>query len=444
MASLRRSLGLFDATMVNVGVMIGATIFLTAADVARLLPHPLLQLAAWVVAALFSLSGALTMAELGASLPRAGGLYVYLGEAFGPAWGFLYGWALFVVIQTAAIAAVAVAFASYASHFVPLGPAARELCAALTVGLITAINVLGVRTGVITQNVVTLCKVGLMIGLLALALFLGGADARNLTDARAPIVAANVGWGAFGAALIGPLFAFDGWISTSYMAGELAQPTRTLPRAAFASVVLVAILYFAVNATYLAVLGASGVATSKLVAAETAHALLGARGADLAAAMVVIATLGSLHGLVLSGARVTYAMADEGLFWRAAARIHPRFATPAVALAAQGAVATALVFAGGFERLLTACLFASWLFYAMGGLALFVLRRRPDLPRPYRVWGYPVLPAVFVAFAAYLLIATVAAAPRDAALGSALLATGLPAYWLFRRHRGATRAADPQ
>jgi APA family basic amino acid/polyamine antiporter len=434
---LRRTLGLLDTVMVNVGVMVGSAIFLTASDVARAVAHPALQLGAWVVAAIFSLFGALTIAELGASLPHAGGLYVYLREAFGAPWGFFYGWALFVVIQTAAIAAVGVAFATYCGHFVALSALAAQLVAVVIIALLTALNVLGVRQGVVTQNVVTAAKLAVMLGLIALAFSRGPAGALgNLTHAPAtgPMPA---GLAALGGALIGPLFAFDGWITTSYIGGEVKRPERNVPLCALASVAIVTALYLGINAAYLYILGPTGVAHSPLVAADTAQALIGARGADLAAAMVIVATLGALNGNILGGARVFYAMAEEGLFPRSLARIHPRLGTPAVALAAQGAVSIALVFTGRFDQLLTACLFASWLFYALGGLAVFVLRRRKDLPRPYRVWGYPVVPALFVAFAALLLVATVAAAPRDAAVGTALLATALPAYAVFARRRRA-------
>jgi APA family basic amino acid/polyamine antiporter len=426
-------MGLLDATMVNVGVMVGSAVFLTAGEVARALPHPLLQLAVWAVAALFSLAGALTIAELGAALPEAGGLYVYLREAFGAPWGFFYFWALFLVSQTAGIAAVAVAFATYCGHFIPLSARGAQLLAVVAVAALTGLNVLGVREGVVTQNLVTLAKLAVMVGLVGLA-FGGHAGAwSHLTEG--PPAPRWPGLAALGAASIGPLFAFDGWITTSYVAGEVKRPGRTLPLTALASVAIVTALYLAINAAYLYVLGSSGVARSPLVAADTARALIGPRGADLAAAMVMVATLGALNGNILGGARVFYAMAEAGLFFRPLGRIHPRFATPAAALAAQGLVSVALVFTGRFEQLLTSCLFASWLFYALGGLAVFVLRRRPDLPRPYRVWGYPVVPALFVLFAALLLASTVVAAPRDAALGTALLATALPAYLWFARRR---------
>jgi APA family basic amino acid/polyamine antiporter len=431
MTGLRRSLSLFDAVMINVGVIVGSAVFLTAGDVARALPHPALQLATWVVAAAFSLAGALTIAELGAAMPRAGGLYVYLREAFGAPLGFLYGWALFVVIQTAAIAAVAVAFAAYVGHFVPLSPTGERLVATAGIAALTGLNVLGVREGVVTQNVVTLAKLAVMIGLVALAFGSGHGAASNLVTL--PAGARAGGLIAFGAALIGPLFAFDGWITTSYMGSELCEPERNVARTAIASVAIVTVLYFALNTAYLYVLGSEKVAAGTLVATDTAEALLGRRGADLAAGLVVIALVGALNGNILAGARVYYAMAQEGLFVRAAARIAPRFGTPAVALVAQALVSIALVYTGRFEQLLTNCLFASWLFYALGGIAVFVLRRRADIQRPYRVWGYPFVPGAFVAFAALLLVSTIVSAPRDAAVGSALLATGVPAYVWFRR-----------
>ncbi len=428
MTELRRSLGLLDAIMVNVGVMVGSAVFLTASDVARALPHPLLQLGTWVVAAIFSLAGALTIAELGAAFPQAGGLCVYLREAFGPFWGFFYGWALLVVIQTASIAAVAVAFASYCGHFLALPPGGKELLAVASIVALTAVNVRGVREGVWTQNVVTFAKLAVICALVVLAFAGSAGSPSNLAGPSRPFVLAGVG-----SALIGPLFAFDGWITTSYIGGEIQRPERNLPLAALASIAIVAVLYLALNGAYLFVLGSERVAGSELVAADTARALLGPRGADLAAAMVLVATLGGINGNILGGARVLYAMAEGGVFPRAAGRVHPRFGTPAVALIVQGVVSAAFVFTGRFEQLLTSVLFASWLFYALGGLAVFVLRKRDRIQRSYRVWGYPWVPAAFVVFAALLLFSTVLADPRDSALGAGLLLTGVPAYLILGR-----------
>jgi APA family basic amino acid/polyamine antiporter len=418
--------------MVNAGVMIGSAVFLTASDVARVFPHPLVQLAAWGVAALFSLAGALTIAELSAALPEAGGLSVYLDRAFGPFWGFFYGWALFVVIQTASIAAVAVAFASYSGHFVPLSPRAAEGVAICAIGALTLVNVLGVREGVVTQNVMTFAKIAVITGLIFLAF---GGRGGSWSRLATPEGSSSAGIAAMVAALIGPLFAFDGWITISYMGGEVKRPARNLPLAALLSVGIVAAVYLALNAAYLFVLGSAAVARSDLVAADTARVLLGSRGADLAAGMVALATLGGLNGNVLGGARVLYAMSHAGVFWRRAAEVHPRFGTPAIALAVQGAVSMAFVLTGRFDQLIASVLFASWLFYAMGGIAVFVLRRDRSLERPYSVPGYPLVPAFFVLFAALLLASTFVADPRDSLLGIALLSTAVPAWLVVRKRR---------
>ena len=416
MTELRRALGLLDATMVNVGVMIGSAVFLTASDVARVFPHPLVQLAAWVVAALFSLAGALTIAELSAALPEAGGLSVYLDRAFGRFWGFFYGWALFVVIQTAGIAAVARhPIATEKQRGVHRKRRRQAQFAAGGVAVRAAGRRMADHAG------------------LVLVAFLGSGG--SWSHLSTPSGAQAAGLAAMGAALVGPLFAFDGWITISYMGGEVKRPARNLPLAALASVAIVAAIYLALNAAYLFVLGSSGVARSGLVAADTARALLGERGADLAAGMVALATLGGLNGNVLGGARVLYAMAHAGVFWRAAGQVHDRFGTPAAALGVQGLVSMAFVLTGRFDQLLTSSLFASWLFYAMGGVAVFVLRRDRRLERPYRVPGYPVVPALFIVFAALLLASTIVADPRDSLLGIALLLTAIPVYLVVRRRR---------
>jgi len=438
LTELRRSLGLLDATMVNVGVMVGSAVFLTAGEVARALPHPLLQLGVWALAAVFSLAGALTIAELGAAFPQAGGLCVYLREAFGPFAGFLYGWSLLVVIQTASIAAVAVAFASYCGHFLALPTGGREALAVGAIAVLTAVNVRGVREGVWTQNAVTFAKLGVIGGLIAIAFAGGAGSAANLVGPARPVALAGLG-----TAVIGPLFAFDGWISTSYIGGEVKSPGRNLPLAALCSIAIVTAVYLALNGAYLFVLGSDRVAGSELVAADAARAVLGARGADVAAGMVLVSTLGGVNGNILSGARVLYAMSEAGMFPRAVGRVHPRFGTPATALVLQGAVSIGFVFTGRFDQLLTSVLFASWLAYALGGLAVFVLRRRADLERPYQVWGYPWLPAGFVASAALLVASTVVADPRDSAIGAGLLLTGIPAYLYFKgRAAPAVKAAD--
>ncbi len=436
---LRRSLGLFDATMINVGTIVASGIFLVPMAVAQTLDSAPLNLAVWVVATLFSLLGALTIAELGASLPQAGGLFVYLKEAYGPIWGFFYGWTLFIVIQTGSIAAVAVAFATYLSHFVPLGGLGVKLGAVACIAILTTINVLGVREGVWTQNIVTVAKILVIGGLLAIAFAAPTGSWSNLAAAgTASFVPGTVV--AFGAALIGPLWAFDGWIHTSYVGGEIKNPGRNLPLSTIYSVLIVGAIYLLLNAAYLFVLRVDGVARAPLVAADTAAAVLGGAGAGFAAALVMLTTLGSTNGMILAGPRVYYAMAKDRLFFRAIARVHPRFETPAISLGVQGVVSALLVFTGTYEQLFTYVVFASWVFYGMGGAAVFVLRRRPDLPRPYKVWGYPWVPLAFVTFSGALLVNTIVAQPRDSLVGLGLMVLGVPFYLFFRGSRSEESA----
>ena len=432
-SELPRSLGLFDSTMINVGTMIGSGIFLVPAIVAQYLHTPALNLAVWVVATIVSLLGALTIAELGASLPKAGGLFVYLKEAYGPIWGFFYGWALFVVIQTGSIAAVAVAFATYLGHFVPLGDLGVKLIAVIAIAALTAVNVLGVREGAWTQNIVTVAKIAVIGGLLAIAFSAPTGAWSNLLSGGSSLAPATAL--AFGAALIGPLWAFDGWIQTSYVGGEIRNPARYLPLATIASVVIVGVVYLLLNVAYLYVLGVEGTARSALVAADTAAAVLGSAGAGFAAALVMLTALGSTNGMILAGPRVYYAMAREGLFWEPLARVHPRFRTPAVSLGAQGLWSIGLAFSGTYEQLFTYVIFASWVFYGMGAAAVFVLRRRADLPRPYRVWGYPWVPLAFIAFTIALLVNTLVTDPRNSLIGLGLLLAGVPVYLYYRRAR---------
>ncbi len=434
---LARSLGLFDATLLGVGTMVGSGIFFVPASIAAQLGPPWLQLGVWVVAALISLLGALTFAELGVALPRVGGLLVYLKEAYGPVWGFLYGWALFAIVQSGSIAAVAVAFATALEKLVPVPttPVAVGVICALT-----AVNALGVRTGVWAQNLVTLAKVLVIGGLVVLAATTTSGSLAHLSTT--PAGAAPVTLGGFGIALLAALWAFDGWIHTSYVAGEIRDPARTLPRANCLAVVGVMLLYLALNTAYLWVLGADGVAASALPAADTAAARLGRAGAGFAALLVLVATLGAANGMVLAGARVTYAMAKEGMFLPAAGRIDPRLGTPAIALVLQGAWAIGLVFSGRYEQLFTCVIFAEWIFFGMGAAAIFVLPRRGH-PLPYRAPGSPAIVALFLLATVALLVSTLLETPRDALLGLGLLVLGLPAYFYFRPAAPALGGSAP-
>ena len=413
--------------MINVGTMVASAIFLVPSLVAAQLPAGGLILLVWVVGGVVSLLGALSVAELGAALPEAGGQYVYLREAYGPIWGFLYGWAVFAVINTASIAAIAVGFATYLGVFLPLGPWEIKLAAAVSIVALTLVNVRGVRLGATTQNVFTALKIAALAALIVSVFVLPGGSVTGF----APL------WDdapRFGVAMIAVLWAYDGWIEITYVGSEIADPGRVLPRSIILSTLIVIGLYVAATATYLYALGPAAMAGSLLVASDAARVVLGGAGAALVAGAIVVSTLGANNGIILTAARIPYAMARGGHFFRWAGSVHPRFGTPAVALAAQAVVAVALTLSGSYQQLATYVVFASFLFYAMSAGAVIVLRRRrPELPRPYRTWGYPVTPLVFIAFAAWLVLNTIVEAPTDAMVGAGLVAMGVPVYWLVQR-----------
>ncbi len=441
MTDLRRDLGLFDATMINVGTMIASAIFIVPAIIAGYLPASALAVGVWVVGGVVSLLGALCVAELAAAFPEAGGQYVYLREAFGPVWGFLYGWATFAVINTASIAAIGVAFAIYTGFFVPLSPLGIKLVTVASIAVLTVVNCLGVRLGAVIQNVFTVAKIAALALLIVAGLLLPGGSTANFTPIW-PTTGGSALLGRLGLALIAVLWAYDGWIETTYVGSEVRDPGRNLPRSIVWSTLLVTLMYVLASTAYTYVLSPARAAASELVAADAARVTLGALGAAFVSAAIVVSTLGANNGIVLTAARIPYAMARGGHFFRWAGMVHPRWATPVPALVVQGVIAAALVFSGTYEQLATYVIFASFLFYAMSCAAVIRLRRtRPEMERPYRAWGYPVTPLVFIAFSVWLVWNTIAEAPRDAAIGATLIAAGLPGYWYWtrggRREQGA-------
>lgn len=441
MTELKRELGLFDATMINVGTMIGTSIFLVPAAIASLVPGSALIALVWIVGGVVSLLGALAIAELSAAYPEAGGQFAYLREAYGPVWGYLYGWSTFAVINTAAIAAVAVGFATYVGYFVPLGPAAIKGVAILSIVFLTVLNCLGVRVGIMTQNVLTTLKMAALVALVVLGT--RGAMA-NLEPAW--MGATITEWLApFGLAMILVLFAYDGWIESTYVGGEVKDPGRNMPLSIIASVLIVMVLYTLVTVAFLLALSPSLMARSPLAAADAARLTAGAAGATFVTVAILVSALGANNGIVLTAARIPYAMARGGLFFAWAGRVHPRLGTPVAALIAQGVVACALTFAGAYDRLALYVVFASWIFYAMSCAAVIRLRyTAPDLPRPYRTWGYPMTPLLFIAFALWLVYNTVREKPLDAAVGVGLILLGLPGYFYWRRQPPASPADSAQ
>ncbi|MFO0679447.1 MAG: amino acid permease [Polyangiaceae bacterium] len=431
--ALKRTLGVFDTTMINVGTIVGSGVFAAGTAVASNVASLPMFFVVWAVAAGFSLLGALSVAELGAALPDTGGMYVYLREAYGPVWGYLYGWAECAVILAAGNAAVAVLFASYLGDLAHLGPVTTKLVACGCILVLTGLNVLGVRASAAANNLMTVGKVGLLL-VLAIAAFLK--PPLTLPAPSSPRVVPALTFTSYTTALLQPMWAFDGWVYAGCVGGEMKRPSRDLPLATILSVTAVALVYAVVTGSFLHVLGLGGLARTELSTTVVAGHAFGSAGTPLALGLVMLAVVGSLHGGILTGPRVLYAMAKNGMFFRAAATVHPRFRTPTVALGILAVWSVALVFTGRYEQLLTAALFTSWLFYALAGAAVVVLRKkRPDLPRPYRALGYPWSPVLFVLFAAYFLVQTVLSDPRDAGIGLGLVLSGLGPYAWFTRKR---------
>ncbi|MCC6747371.1 MAG: amino acid permease [Deltaproteobacteria bacterium] len=454
-------LGLYTASMVVIGSMIGSGIFKKPAVMAAQLPSPTLLLLIWLAAGLITCFGALSNAEVSGMMPEAGGQYVYFRRIYSPFVGYLYGWAIFAVIQTGSIASITYVFSEYAGYFVPLPRLSKEweevsvtllgvikitpfadigvkLLTVCGIALLTGINVAAVVAGGAVQNVLTTAKLVAIGAVILLSFSAGSGSFGHLTPpAGTPSVGALGAGGlvsAIGLALSGAFWAFDGWNNVTYIAGEVRNPSRTVPRALFLGTLVVACVYLLTNLAYLYVLPLDRMSGSKLVAADVMREAIGPGGGAFVSALVLLSTLGAANGAVLSSARVYFAMARDGLFFAPLGRLHPRFRTPAISLVCQGTWASLLVFTGTFDQLTDMLIFVSWIFYALGALGVIVARVRfPDLPRPYRVWGYPVVPVVFVLLAVVYVVVSLVGNPRDALFGLLLVAVGLPLYWYWKR-----------
>jgi basic amino acid/polyamine antiporter, APA family len=429
-----RRLGLFSATMAVIGGIIGGGIFLTPSTVATRVGSASFILIAWVVGGLVALVGAFCYAELGARRPRAGGGYVYLRETWGPLPAFLYGWALLLVIATGAIAAVAVTFASYALALVGLSPSLTAPVAVGAIVLLTGVNYVGVKPAAITQNVFTVLKLGALAALIAVSLSFTTSTVlyRPLPTSTAPGL-----WGAavsLGTALVPILFTYGGWQQTNFIAEEIIEPERNLPRALVLGVVVVVAVYLLANLAYLRVLGPGGLAASSAPAAAVMRGVLGPVGSTIIAAGIAVSTFGFLNLVILVTPRVFQAMAADGVFFPALARLHPVYRTPSAALVLQATWAVVLTLSGTFGQLVSYVTFGDWIFFGLTAASLFVYRTRDPSPAAgFRVPGYPWAPALFVIAAAYVVVSAVVANPGHAVVGAGLIVTGVPVYMLARR-----------
>jgi basic amino acid/polyamine antiporter, APA family len=433
---LPRRLGLADSVAIVIGIIIGGGIFLVPNLVAQSVGSVPLILGVWAFAGLATFFGALACAELGAAWPATGGQYIYLRDAYGPLAGFLCGWSMFTVARSAQVAWLAVVFALYVGYFVPVGPIAAKLLGVAAIAVFTTINYRGVHAGAIVQKLFTTAKVGGLLLIVGSAFLLAPHAAPNAA-ARAPFSISSVG-----VALIACLLAYDGWVQLTFVAGEIRDPQRNVLRALALGTTAVIAIYLLANLAYLRVMTIAEIAASQHVGATAAERGLGAAGGKLVSAIIIVSILGTLNGCFLTTPRLYFAQAADGLFFRRFAGIHPRFQTPAFAIVAQALWSVVLVLTGSYESLIEYALFAMWLSYGAMVAAVVVLRRtRPDAPRPYRMWGYPVTPLLFLAVTGWFLINILITKPAPSLASLGLVATGLPAWLIWKRRPTAAAAA---
>jgi APA family basic amino acid/polyamine antiporter len=412
------------------GTIIGASIFVQPSEIARHLDSNVEIMTAWIVCGVLTLFGALVCAELASAYPQPGGVYVFLREAFSPLAGFLWGWAMFWSVHSGIIAAIAMVFGRYAAGLLPgplQGDAAVRLLAVGVIVVLSAVNYVGVRAGGRLQTALTIAKVAAIVALVAAGLTAGDAVA-----SAAPAPEGDAGFSAFILALVAGLFAFGGWHMVTYTAGETTLPSRTIPVALVAGVAIVTACYILLNLVYLRVLPLDAVRQSTRIAADAADVIFGWGGAQLLTVVVLVSAAGSLTGIILTGPRMYFAMARDGLAPRALARVHPRFRTPATAIVAQGAWACVLAATGAYRELFTRVVYTEWIFFALLAAGLFVLRRRPDYRPPYRAMGYPLVPIVFIVSSLLIVVHQLVIEPREAAIGLGAVALGVPVYYYLR------------
>jgi APA family basic amino acid/polyamine antiporter len=429
---LPRKLGLLDSTCVVIGTTIGVGVFIVPGSIAREIPSPGLILAAWLGAGIISFLGALAYAELGAMIPESGGQYVYLREAYGPLAAFICGWVAFLIVQSGSIATVSVGCGIYLSYLMPHVPGLARWAPAALIAFFTLINCRGVRLGAAAQNLFTALKLGGLALLIASAFL------------KPPLPPAAQGFAPPGLsvqhlviALLGCFAAYDGWQYIAFVAGEVQDPRRNILLSLILGTGAVMLVYLLANIAYMRVLPLERIAATERVAAAAAERTMGSIGAALITLTIVLSSAGAANGAILASPRIYFAQARDGLFFRKLAAVHPRFQTPSFSILAQGVWAAVLALSGSYESLLSYVLFAMWLFHGMAAFSVILLRRKyPGRPRPYRMWGYPLSPLLFTAFALWLVVNTFLSRPQTSFIGAILIASGIPAYYLWKRTAG--------
>ena len=472
--SLLQRLGLFTAVTIVIGSMVGSGIFKKASVMSAELGAPGIMLAIWLAAGLVTMVGALTNAEVAGLLPRAGGQYVYFREMYGDFTAYMYGWSVFSVIQTGSIAAIAYVFSGYLEYFFPAphfspqweawgfsipiaGVSVLDLYPLKDIGLkmmtivlimfLSTVNYFGVVFGGMVQNIFTLLKT-LAIGVIVLLAFLiGSGSAAHFTPFVSTVFQYPSGTliGAVVLALSGAFWAYDGWNNLTYLGAEVKEPQRNIPRALIIGIGIVIIIYMIVNAAYVYILPVETMANSSIVAADVMEKVMGGFGGAFVAIAVMVSTFGTTNGTILASARVYYAMAKDGLFFKKLEDVHHKYRTPGVSLIIQGLWASLIAMTGTFDQLTDMLIFVSWIFYGLGAYGVIVLRKKmPDAERPYRVIGYPWLPLLFVIFSAFFVVFSFYVNIRNAVFGLLLVVIGIPLYFWFRKNRNSIKSVEIQ
>jgi len=432
-AGLPRVLGFWDIIGIIVGGVIGSGIFIVPADVAREVQAPLLILAVWVVGGLLSYFGALSSSELGAAYPHAGGIYVYLREAYGSLLAFLFGWTLFLVIDSGAIATLAVAFStSYLTHFIKLTPWEAKLISVGLIAFLVIVNYIGVKAGAALQNFLTIIKFAALVGICGVVFILGKGNASNFVTPPLPHLSFGL-LGPFGVALVATLWAYKGWEAATYSAGETKKPERNLPLGLLVGTLICIIIYVLTNLAYLYVIPSGTMANSPKIASDAMNLVIGPVGASIIAFIILFSIAGAANATVMTSPRVYFAMARDGLFFQKVAEVHPRFLTPHFSIVAIGVWSAILSISGTFEQLFTYVIFGEWVFFGLTVAAVIILRKKkPDLPRPYKTWGYPVTPIIFCLAAVFISLNSLINAFGSAFRGLLIILLGVPAYLYWK------------
>jgi APA family basic amino acid/polyamine antiporter len=428
---LPRTLGVWSAAFILVGITIGSGIFRVPAQIAVTLGSPGAFLLVWVIGGLITLAGALTIAELAAMYPRSGGILAYIAEAWGPFPAFVYGWAELTVIRASAVGGISMIFAEYLGHFIPMSDGTESYVAAITIFVIALLNWLGVGYASALMNVTTILKYGAILGLGLFAFGAGDGSFGNLTAEPATAVTTS----AILTALILVMWTYDGWSNLAQIGGEVKNPGRNMPRALILGSTAIVAIYLFINAAYLYLVPVTEMAGVPLVAAEAAKRipLFGAAGAAIISGIVMLSCFGATNGSMMAGPRVFFGMADRGLFFPALARVSPRFKTPSVAIWVAAGLGIAFVLQNSFAELAGRFVLGTWPFYVLAVLGVFLLRkRRPDAERPYRVWAYPFTPIVFLVASFAMIANAIITEPRDTLVTFAIIGAGIPVYFIWR------------